>query len=503
MKNVFSCCTLLLLLCNVAAQSLIIKGKIRCMNKDANSTRGAENVIVVPAFMPAKSTITLSRPSGYFEFNTGVPIVNLQDKTVTIYAISRCASCKEIARRIFISEDQDRQNISDDKHYVTIRDWLLNTHCQDAEMAVLEADNLLTKVSRQPAVDLNSVSGATAITAAPATLNFLTTLITVAAAAPAGNYLLSQLLPGKIHYGQFLAASPLYQSANTGFNFSPSRDMSEAMFWNPSAIANSRKTNNISLLTNFKNNVKLGGFRHISKKISIGAGLLYTTQDEFRSSFFTNTDNPANKKRVDSLIMQLKEWAALVSGVYTINNRFSVALTVKSLWQKLNIPYRVIATDQSNIYDTGVTRQRFDVDLSATYKISTSFQAGINLMNLTGSKLFADAFVPGQGDNALRQQRALGIGLQYKWQRLNVGTDVVFNSTGFYDLAVGANYVPFNNALLSAGMTVKQLSYSAAFRIKYFRIGYINDNHWLINEKRKAKTAILDGRIYGGLVLDF
>jgi len=124
-------------------------------------------------------------------------------------------------------------------------------------------------------------------------------------------------------------------------------------------------------------------------------------------------------------------------------------------------------------------------------------------MNLAGTKLYADAFVPGQPAIPMQNQRSLGAGLLYKWQRLNVGADFLFTANGFYDLSLGANYVPFNNALLSAGFAVKQLSYSFAFRVKYFRIAYINDNSWLINEKRKGKSGILNGSIYGGFIFDF
>ncbi|MEP6750029.1 MAG: hypothetical protein ABJB86_19980 [Bacteroidota bacterium] len=503
MKNIIIFCVLLLFIGNTYGQPLIIKGKITCLNQNANSTKGAENVIVVPTFLPAKSAITVTRPAGYFEFNTGVPITTLQDKTVTIYVISRCTSCKEIARRVFISEDQDRQNRDDTKKYVTVKDWMLNADCEKAQLKPFAADSLLNAVVKQPAQDLDKVSAATALTGAPAALNFLTNLVAVVAAAPAGNFQLQKLLPGKIHYGNFLLASPLMQSANTGFNFSPSRDMSEAVFWNPSAIANSRKPNNISLLTNLKNNIKAGGYARLTDKISLGGGFIYTKQDEFRNSFFINTDNIANPaKEVDSLSMKLREFAAFISPVYKVNKQFSIALTIKSIWQNFNVPYKVFATDASDIVDTSIKKQHIDIDISATYKINSSFQLGINFMNLAGTKLYADAFVPGQAIKPMQTQRSAGLGLLYKWQRLNVGADALFTEDGFYDATFGANYVPFNNALISAGFAVKQLSYSLAFKIKYFRIAYINDNNWMVNEKRKGKSGILNGKIYGGFVFD-
>ena len=72
----------------------------------------------------------------------------------------------------------------------------------------------------------------------------------------------------------------------------------------------------------------------------------------------------------------------------------------------------------------------------------------------------------------------------------------------FYDATIGVNYVPFNNALLSAGFAVKQKSYSVAFRMKHFRIAFINDNNWMVNERKKGKSSVFNGNIYGGFIVD-
>jgi len=512
MKKIIFYCGLFFLAYNDYGQSLIIKGQVKCQNQNENSTKGAENVVVVPAFLPAKATITVTRPAGYFEFNTGIPITTLQDKIVTVYVMSRCTSCKEIAKRIFISEDQDRQNRSDVKQYVTVKDWLLNADCSKAELLPVSADSLLNVIVKEPGQDMDKVSSATALTGAPAFLNFINTLTNVIGILPnANDFKLQSLAPGKVSYGKFLQASPLFESANTGFNFSPSRDMSEAAFWNPSAIAFSRKPYNISLLTNIKNNVKLAGFYRINEKFSVSAGGIYTMQDERRTATFEGVppeNDPNTTFTSDSIIMKLKEYAAFVSPVYKINDKLSVAVTIKSLWQHFNIPNKVSinivgGNGIGNFTDSTINRQHFDVDLSATYKVTNALQAGVNFMNVAGTKLYSDAFVPDQSVIPVQNQRSLGLGLLYKWQRFNAGADALFTKNGLYDLSLGINYVPFNNALLSAGIALKQLSYSFAFRIKHFRLAYINDNHWLVNEKRKGKSSILNGSIYGGFIFDF
>jgi hypothetical protein len=508
MKKIFICCCLFsFIYCCGYAQALIIKGNVRCMNQSINSTKGAENIIVVPTFMPSHATITASRPLGYFEFNTGLPLLKLQDKIINIYVVSRCTGCKEAMRRVFISEDQDRRNKNDNKSYVTIKDWKLNANCKQAELPAFSADSILQIIVKQPAQELDNISNASALVGAPTFLNFLNTLAPAVGAigGVAGSYKALSLATGKINYGNFLFSSPLTHSANTGFNFSPSRDMGEAMFWNPSAIGFSKKPYNISLLTNVKNNGKLAGFYRINEKLSLGGGAIYTMQDEFRSdSFKTIIGTPDISLRFDSTVMKLKEYAAFISPVFKVNNNFSLGLTIKSVWQDFNIPNKLdIINNKGTFTDSTIKKQHFDIDISATFKASTALQIGINLMNLAGTELYADAFVPGQSKIPVNKQRAIGLGLVYKWQRFNFGTDIVITEDKFYDASLGVNYVPFNNALLSAGIAFKQLSYSFAFRIKHFRIAYINDNDWLINEQRKGKAAILNGKIYGGFVFDF
>ncbi len=502
-KNIICCLSIFFLYCQLYSQSVIIKGRVRCINQNENSTKGAENIVVVPTFLPSRATITATRPSGYFEFNTGVPLSTLQDKMVTVYVVSRCTDCKELAKRIFISEDQDRQNRDDTKRYVTIKDWMLNTNCQKAELIPLAADSVLRLIVKQPGQNLDNVSAATALTGAPAFLNFLTTLTSVvgATAFPQDSFFVQSIPAGKIKYGQFLLASPLIHSANTGFNFSPSRDISEAVFWNPSAIANSKKPHNISLLTNVKNNFKLGGFYKINEKFSLGGGAIYTTQNEFSTPVFVQQ---ASTRTGDTMLLKLKEYAAFISPVYKVNNIVSLAVTVKSIWQDFNIPDVVFvgSTGKGTFFDSSIKKQYFDVDISATFKATRSLQIGLSLMNLAGTELYANTFISGQSNIPIQKQRSLGLGVTYKWQRLNVGADVLFTEDGLYDAAFGVNYVPFNNALLSAGLAVKQLSYSVAFRIKHFRIAYINDNDWMVYDKRKPKSSILNGRLYGGFIFD-
>jgi hypothetical protein len=508
MKQFIIYSTLLLLLYDASySQNLVIKGRIRCINQNINSTKGAENIIVVPTFKPSRSAITVSDPSGYFEFNTAMAISLLQDKQINLYIVSKCSSCKDFVKRVFVSEDQDRRNKGDSKSYVTIKKWMLGKNCNDIELSPFKADSLLTVIMKQPDQKLIEITNATAATGAPALLNLLTTLTSAGTFAPVGIFQAKNLKAGKIPYGESLFASALFHTGNAGFNFSPNRDMSEALFWNPSAMVNSKKPNNISLLTNIKNNAKLSGFFKLNDKFSLGGGGVFTMQDEFRDVLFGNANFPTDTNRVliDSTTRKLKEFAAFISTSFKVSNKFSLGFSVKSIWQDFDIPdsLQLIQDPNGEFFDSTIKKQKFDIDFSVTFKVNKSFQVGLNVMNLAGTKLYADAFVPGQQNIPLQNQRSFGLGLCYKWQRFNFGTDILFTQDDFYDAAIGVNYVPFNDALISAGIALKQLSYSAAFRIKHFRIAYVNDNDYLVNEKRKGKSGILNGKIYGGFSFNF
>ncbi len=503
-KIIFLCSGIIFPLSTLIAQ-VIIKGQVKCLNASVNTTKGAENVVVVPTFLPSKSTLTASRPSGYFELNTGLQLAQLQDKQVSLYTISRCTTCKDMVKRVFISEDQDRQNRDGVKSYVTIKDWKLNSNCSQAELTARRADSLIGVISKQPGQDINKVSQSSVLLGTPAFLNFLTNVVNVVGILPnAGTFKVAEMLPGDINYGQFLFASAMSQTANTGFNFSPGRDKSEAVFWNPSAIANSSRASNVSLLSNFKSNLKVGGFTCLTDRFSLGGGVIFTNQDELRSARFRQVGNPVNTVQSDSVILTLKEFAAFISPVYKVNKQLGIGLTLKSIWQNFNNPNQLFISNsrQSTFTDTAIKKQGIDVDISATYKVNPSLQLGLNVMNLAGTELYGDVFIPGQAASFLNQ-RSFGLGVQYKYSRFNFGADLLFTQDEFYDASLGVNYVPFNNALLSAGVAFKQLSYSFAFRMKHFRIAYINNNGALVNEQRVGKSSILNGRLHGGFVFDF
>lgn len=483
---------------------LVFKGTVRCyIENDPQATKGAKNLVVVPGFIPAKAGMT--GPQGYYELNTAVPLQKLEGKYVVFYYISSCKQC-EVKKSVFVSEDQVRP--ANNKNLaLTIETILMNAGCKNTELGAFQSDSIYNSFVRMPGQDLEKISALNVVTATPGFLNLLTNAVSVVAIGGGGGTFFADtagLAQGKINgYGNFLFASPMILTGNTGFNFSPHRDLTESTFWNPSALAGANQKGGVHLFTNLKNNGKLSAFAKINDQFTIGAGGIYTEQDNFRSTRFRGGGQTVV---VDSHFQKLKEYAAFLAPAYKVNNKLSVGIALKSIWQNFTIPQRLeldINSGQRDFFDSTVNRQKFDVDVSFSYNLTRSLKAGLNLMNLAGTKLYADAFPAGKKNISERQLRSFGLGLCYKWKQFNFGTDVLITEDDLYDVTVGINYIPFNNALLAGGFAFKQQSFSLSFKMKYFRLSYVNDNDLMVNEKRKGKIDLLNGQLYTGLAFVF
>lgn len=494
------------------AQEVIIKGTLRCLNSGiATSTKGAVNIVIIPSFNPAAAVATTTTPEGFFQIHTGWSAKDLRDKDVSLYIITRCSSCKRV-QRIFISEDLDKRNTDPTRMYVTVKGWKLLENCQQAELPDILSEKLLDSAHLLPPQDISGKAPGSPAMAPVSFINLFQKLVTAAATPNVGLFKVINIQPGKIKYGEFLHSSPMTNTDNTGFNFAPSRNLSEAVFWNPAAIAFSSKPYHVSLLANFKNNIKLSGYQQITSQLFLGVGGIYTKQDQTRQIDVIGIDQNNNGNVVTGVNHQekLEEFAAFIAPVYKINNRASIGVTVKSVWQKFNNPGLIsMEADGSDFTpynffrDDSIKKQNIDADISFSYKLNSFLQAGITVMNVAGSTLYADEFVKDSNNQKYTNQRAYGAGLCYKIGRLNVGADALFTDKEFYDASIGVNYVPFNNGLIAAGYAFKQQSFSVSFKLQHFKIAYIYDNNLVINDVKVAKSNIFDGKIYTGFVFDF
>ncbi|MET0244837.1 MAG: hypothetical protein ABW174_15270 [Flavitalea sp.] len=479
---------------SIEAQNVLIKGTIRCLNKSSQSTLGAQNVVVRPDFDPSKSVMTSTQPAGYFELKTGVPFSKLVDKQVSVYLVSKCNDCKPIVQRVFVS-----------KPLITIANWKLDTSCSYVEMSAANADKMLAESKGVKGTDLAKASAASAALAAPSLLNTITNSFFTLISLPAsGDREAISLRPSKIAYGASEFSSYMHNSGNPGFNFSQGRDGSEAVFSNMATLASRQSRSNISLFSNFRNNIKAGGYYQISSKVAIGAGFRWYGQDEFRTVGYK--PNPGGDPlETDSVNLKLNEYIVNLSAAYKVSDKFGIGLSLKHATQNFSRPIKVfIESGKPSVFkNENESKNRIDADLSFSYAATESLNLGATIFNVLGSEFYSDVFLPGSTERSYYKQRAVGIGAMYKLNRLNIGTDLLLNKAGLYDISLGANYVPFNNALISGGFAFVQKSFSLAFRMKYFRIAYVNDNNFLVNENKKGKSGIFNGRLHSGFIFDF
>ena len=235
----------------INAQEVIIKGTLRCMNNGiATSTRGAVNIVIIPSFNPLASVATTTTPQGFFQISTGWDIKLLRGKDVTLYIITKCSSCKRI-QRVFISEDLDKRNTDPSKMYVTIRGWKILENCTNTELPDILSEQLLDSAHHLPPQDISGKATGSPAMGPVSFINLFQKLVTGVVTGNSGLFEVIDVPPGKIAYGTFLHSSPITNTDNTGFNFAPSRNLSEAVFWNAAAIADASKPHNVSLLANF------------------------------------------------------------------------------------------------------------------------------------------------------------------------------------------------------------------------------------------------------------
>lgn len=511
MKQIIHLTALFLMLLHWAtAQEVIIKGTLRCINNGVTtSTRGAINIIIIPSFNPKAAVATTTTPQGFFQVNTGWSAKDLRDKSVSLYIITKCTTCKKI-QRVFISEDLDKRNTDPTKMYVTVKGWKILENCENTELPDIRSAQLLDSAHRLPPEDIGGKASGSAGMSPVSFINLFQKLVATVPMPNTGLFRVSNIAPGKIKYGIFLHSSAMTNTDNTGFNFAPSRNLSEAVFWNAAAIANSSKPYNVSLLANFKNNIKLSGYQQLTRRFYVGLGGIYTKQDQRRQIEVSSVNVQPPFSVTLNHREKLEEFAAFLAPVYQINNRFSAGITIKSIWQQFNNP-NLVAMEQDGsdnvaynfFIDDSVRKQHFDADISFSYKINSFLQAGASIMNVAGTKLYADAFVPHSANQSFINQHAYGVGLSFKKERWNVGADALFTDENLYDASLGMNYVPFNNALIAAGYAFKQKSFSVSFRLKHFKIAYLNDNDLVINDVKVGKNKVFNGKIYSGFSFDF
>jgi len=489
------------------SQTLQLKGRIRCSNDVNNlSTRGAENIIVVPSAIPKQAVATSSEPSGYYIIDTKIKKEALYDKSIKIYVVTRCKTCRAESISKFVSPDQI--TYENGIPQLILKTKYINNLCKNVEFTSIVLDTLMLDVYAQENRDIEKDGWV----ASPALLNLL--MFVSALSPPEPDSTVNDVIPidklsaAEIRYGNFLLNSSFANSASAGFNFAPGRDFSEAAFWNPASIAQSDKRIYFSSTTNWRNQLKLSAFWKANDKIAFGLGFLDAYQREPRtvySSEIAPGDEPGK-------MFRLNENALFLSASYHFVKSLSIGITGKYMKQNFDNPQFIQRTrDYINgalsnttyaVIEEKYKYSAVDADISLSWAVNKSFNWGINLMNVMNTNLMGGNFLSGE-DHIHIRQFAVGSGLLYRYHRLNLGTDVLFYNDKIYNISFGANFIPFDKSLIAASYSTKDNVWSLSFRYNRFRIGYVNNQGLFKLKSKNTPVTIEKPYLYSSFVFDF
>ncbi|MCI0494914.1 hypothetical protein L0Z72_07890 [candidate division KSB1 bacterium] len=448
----------------VWSQNISFEGSVICEEMgSSDQKRPAKYVIVIPKVRPDLSAI--STDYGYYRLV--LPYKSILDQSVTLFYVGKTDTIE--TQKLFISQDDlwDRQIRCPTKY--------LNQACERFENNYLEAESKLSliqnKLYETSNLDLYS-SGA----GGAGSLIYVFSLLGFAAAAPpidstvidtltTGSFPIS---PKKIIDGIFLQRGYSEFSQNIGFNFTPLRNMNEAIFWNASSMTLSAK-HQISLSSDYKQFLRAGSIVKINDDLAVGFGLFGLFQKEIRQAFM-----PADSIRDQFRSNELAFIGALAFKPW---DHLSLGFSIKYLYQNVQTPLgikrvkdysggKIIKEELSFIIQDNLIKQT-DFDLSATIEPLPYFRFGMILMNVLGTKFQSNS-------DEQQNSRAFGCGVTFQKKRINIGSEInlIENNKGIWQ--VGINYIPFNHVLFNLGFSSyhDQLLLGANYRNLFYSFNH-------------------------------
>jgi hypothetical protein len=278
--------------------------------------------------------------------------------------------------------------------------------------------------------------------------------------------------PKTIIDGMFLKRGYSEFSQNVGFNFTPQRNLNEAVFWNASSMTLSAK-HQISLSSDYKRFLKASSIVKINNDLALGIGLFWLFQKEDREALI-ELDSVKDTIRIRS-----DELALIGSVAFKPWQRLSLGLSAKYLYQNVQSPLGIIRTrdyshgklinqDLSFIMQNNNVK-KIDFDISATVEPLPYLRFGMSLMNVLGTKFQSN-------EDQQQNLRALGFGVTFQKKRLNIGSEihVIENSKGVYQ--VGVNYIPFNQTMINLGFSSYHEKLMIGVNYRNLFYSYNNDN---------------------------
>jgi hypothetical protein len=413
------------------AETLWVQGTVICRESgDVGRERAAKYVIVVPERWPESAVMTFE--NGYYRI--GIKCQALVDKTLTLHYLgvsdtigtkSRSVwgeGIKRVGDRLvfqFPTLVADAECEAFERDYATVRD-----HLEDIRGAPPDTQHF---VADEPP-RYNQSSHALGFTGV--LLAFLGFLIEgvnthqdACAPYPPDPTLGPTWSDGSAE--QFTLFTILAaESRNLGFNLAPTRDIGEAVFWNPSALPGHP-------CTSLTGTAGFNGFYRASVAIPIGGrlglGLGIASYNRFGNApgAIDSCDLCPYCRRVG----ERAEFAAVAVRVY---ESISLGVSYKRLVGDMSV--RVSEGEKMSL-----EHRASGFDLSMTMRITPSISFGAALTNLGGNYSGENGPAGQQSEcrYLCRLRRTAGAGISYKRKHIHLGVDAHAGEGRYRDLGAG------------------------------------------------------------------
>jgi hypothetical protein len=466
--------------CNAAkAQDVTVEGSVVCAEGgNVSQDRPARYIIVYTDDFPSVSTYT--DEAGYFAFK--IPFKKLRQLRNGSFSVA-----------FFPVEGEAKINnvlVSQQLLYrrnVKLGEIQLDRSCGQAERTYEQANSVLDSLHLR---HYSPSSSSANLVGASSLLGALASLLGFVAAGeplPKDSTVVQSLIPTSVSPkhsldGMFLQHAFTEWSQNIGFNFTPTRNTNDLVFWNPSALT-WLANNQVSLTTDYISFARGSVAVPINETIGIGSGIIYAHQDENRTAI-------ADFKSATSTF-GTTEWLYDLAIVMRVDDNMSVGVSAKCFRQLTEAPSFITKTSiyrKDTLYDAyyslkSVERElsKFDFDLSATYQPSEHLLIGMNVMNVANTKLHSD-------DNGYVDQRAFGLGSSFFVDRLMIGTEAVIRQGDTPEFSLGMSYLLFDKTALAAGFSSANRTAMASFAYQGLSVSYSSSN-------QRGSSFLVGGRI--------
>lgn len=468
--------TLLFMDCgSVYGKVIRIQGHVKCMKLGDPAPSPADNILVVPARLPPRAT--LSNSIGFYYFYLPGKLINYDLKIACLDASDVVIGHSEI--ELFRSRIKrlGRENV----YYVEYIE--LEKPCSEIVATKADMQRQLTFFKKKPEEAKKMLKEVKEVIVLGSTSFSLFSLFGYLPALGASGSMdiedpdpvtmpVKNISDSHFKSGCLSAYAESAFSGNLGFNLAPSLNLSSAVFSNVSAIAASYFTQ-ITAAVNPNESFLFGSIAvPIGDRFGLGIGSQTYSQSEERSGQLETGEVIVYEF---DLYEENFFFGAAASVMERKDSTVYIGITGKLLKQRFKVPKDTAEMDLSDGWDSlewkyeEKEKSIFDIDLSATVELWGNLMIGCNLASLAGGKLADKA----EGDVA---QRRIGLGATYQWKKLQIGTDMIWREEQGPSAAVGLNVIPFNGALMNVGYDTTYHTFTTRVNINWLFYSYGKNN---------------------------